>query len=207
MPILLVGSVLATIGTGLIYTIDIGTSSSKWIGYQALAGIGLGLAFQVPMIANQAFVKMDEIASVTAVTLCKSLLPRTASPIANSSSLPNHWWSILRLGRPNSIRQPSYRSAAYNRSRGESCTRGGDGRNATSNCFPGRAHCGNLDRIHGRLEAFLCTGDCIRGCDLADSVVCEMAEREAQGRRCGCMMMHGTIGGYCIDIDSCNHSN
>ena len=72
VPWLLAGSCLATIGTGLIYMLDIGTPSSKWIGYQALAGIGLGFAFQVPMIANQAFVKMSEISSVTAITLCES---------------------------------------------------------------------------------------------------------------------------------------
>jgi len=71
VPWLFAGSVLTTIATGLIYTLDIGSSSSKWIGYQALAGIGIGLAFQVPMIANQAFVKMSEISSVTAVTLCR----------------------------------------------------------------------------------------------------------------------------------------
>lgn len=73
VPWLLGGSILATIGTGLVYTLDIGSPSSKWIGYQALAGIGMGFAFQVPMIANQAFVKMSEISSVTAVTLCKPL--------------------------------------------------------------------------------------------------------------------------------------
>ena len=72
VPWMLVGSILTTIGTGLIYTLDIGSPSSKWIGYQALAGIGIGFAFQVPIIANQAFVKMSEISSVTAVTLCES---------------------------------------------------------------------------------------------------------------------------------------
>lgn len=69
VPILLAGSVLATIGAGLMYTLDIGTSSSHWIGYQALAGIGIGLSIQVPIIANQSFVKMSEISSVTAITL------------------------------------------------------------------------------------------------------------------------------------------
>ena len=78
VPWLLAGSSLATIGVGLIYTLDIGTPSSKWIGYQALAGIGLGFAFQVPMIANQSFVKMSEISSVTAITLCKSFAPYRA---------------------------------------------------------------------------------------------------------------------------------
>ena len=69
IPYLLIGSMLTTIGLGLIYTLDIGTPSSHWIGYQALAGIGIGISFQVPMIANQAFVKMSEISSVTAITL------------------------------------------------------------------------------------------------------------------------------------------
>lgn len=71
VPWLIVGAVLATVGSGLLYTIDIGTSSSKWIGYQALAGIGIGFSFQVPIIANQGLVKMSEISSVTAVTLCE----------------------------------------------------------------------------------------------------------------------------------------
>lgn len=69
VPFLLAGSVLTTIGAGLLYTLDIGTPSSKWIGYQVLAGIGIGIGIQVPIIANQAFVKMSEISSVTAVTL------------------------------------------------------------------------------------------------------------------------------------------
>ena len=69
VPILLVGSVITTIGVGLIYTLDIGSSSAHWIGYQVLAGVGIGIAIQVPIIANQAFVKMSDISSVTAITL------------------------------------------------------------------------------------------------------------------------------------------
>ncbi len=73
VPILLAGSVIATIGSGLLYTLDIGSPSSHWIAYQALAGIGIGLSIQVPIIANQAFVKPSQISSVTAITLCKYL--------------------------------------------------------------------------------------------------------------------------------------
>lgn len=69
VPFLLAGSAIATIGAGLLYTLDIGSPSSHWIGYQALAGIGIGLSIQVPIIANQSFVKVSEISSVTAVTL------------------------------------------------------------------------------------------------------------------------------------------
>ncbi len=73
VPWLFAGSIISTVGIGLIYTLDIGTPSSKWIGYQALAGIGLGLSFQVPIIANQAFVDISEISAITAVTLCRHL--------------------------------------------------------------------------------------------------------------------------------------
>lgn len=76
VPFLLAGSAIATIGAGLLYTLNIGSPSSHWIGYQALTGIGIGLSIQVPIIANQAFVKPSEISSVTAVTLCKSIIVR-----------------------------------------------------------------------------------------------------------------------------------
>lgn len=68
---MLIGAIITTVGAGLIYTLDIGSSSSKWIGYQALVGIGCGVCFQVPIIVNQAEVNPSDIASVTAVTLCE----------------------------------------------------------------------------------------------------------------------------------------
>ena len=46
-PFLILGGVITSIGSGLLYTLDIGSGSDKWIGYQTLAGIGLGLAIQV----------------------------------------------------------------------------------------------------------------------------------------------------------------
>ncbi|EAW11909.1 MDR family MFS transporter [Aspergillus clavatus NRRL 1] len=52
-PFLIVGSMLAIIGGGLIYTFDIGTPAGKWIGYQIIAGFGLGLAIQTPVIVAQ----------------------------------------------------------------------------------------------------------------------------------------------------------
>ena len=45
--------------------------SSAWIGYQVLAGIGLGLCFNVYIIVFQQIVKPEEIATATAILLCK----------------------------------------------------------------------------------------------------------------------------------------
>ena len=69
VPIFLLGAILSTIGDGLLYTLDIGSTSGQWIGYQALAGIGIGLAIQAPIIAGQASVEMSDISSVTASIL------------------------------------------------------------------------------------------------------------------------------------------
>ncbi|KAI9695776.1 MAG: hypothetical protein M1820_008448 [Bogoriella megaspora] len=69
IPALVIGSVISTVGSGMIYTLDIGTSSSKWIGYQALGGIGIGIAIQVPIIIGQAVVDPIDLSSVTAMLL------------------------------------------------------------------------------------------------------------------------------------------
>jgi hypothetical protein len=69
VPLMAFGSIVASVGAGLIYTLDITSPSSKWIGYQALLGIGLGLIFQIPVIVGQAVVKPSDLSSVSAVIL------------------------------------------------------------------------------------------------------------------------------------------
>lgn len=69
LPLMIVGSALSTIAAGLIYTLEQDSSSDKWIGYQALAGIGLGLIFQIPVIVNQTLVTPSDLSSITAQTL------------------------------------------------------------------------------------------------------------------------------------------
>jgi hypothetical protein len=74
VPFLIVGAAMITIGSGLIYTLSIHSDSSEWIGYQALAGLGIGLALQIPVITAQAEAKPTDLSSVTAMILCKSHL-------------------------------------------------------------------------------------------------------------------------------------
>lgn len=40
VPLMVVGGVLATIGSGLLYSLGIGTDTGKWIGYQIFGGAG-----------------------------------------------------------------------------------------------------------------------------------------------------------------------
>lgn len=68
-PFLLFGAALTAISAGLLYTLEVNTGSGKWIGYQLLAGIGVGWCFQVPVVTAQASVKPEDLPSVTAMVL------------------------------------------------------------------------------------------------------------------------------------------
>ncbi|EXA31261.1 hypothetical protein FOVG_17438 [Fusarium oxysporum f. sp. pisi HDV247] len=68
-PLLVSGAAMATVGCGLIYSLDIGTGAGKWIGYQILAGVGFGISFQVPIIIGQAKSATSGLPSVTAIIL------------------------------------------------------------------------------------------------------------------------------------------
>jgi MFS family permease len=74
VPYMVVGSVLSTIGAGLLYTLNTTSSSGHWIGYQIITGLGIGLALQIPIIAAQATVGPADLSSVTAMILfCQTI--------------------------------------------------------------------------------------------------------------------------------------
>ncbi|QKX61430.1 uncharacterized protein TRUGW13939_08578 [Talaromyces rugulosus] len=68
-PYLVTSSVVVTISAGLLYTLDIGTSTGKWVGFQILAGFGYGMGLQIPVIIAQAFAAPTDIALVTAIII------------------------------------------------------------------------------------------------------------------------------------------
>jgi hypothetical protein len=70
--LLVSGAAMATVGCGLIYSLDIGTGTGKWIGYQILAGVGYGISFQVPIIIGQANSANSDLSLVTSIILCES---------------------------------------------------------------------------------------------------------------------------------------
>ncbi|GAB1314464.1 Efflux pump antibiotic resistance protein [Madurella fahalii] len=68
-PIAVVGAAIATVASGLLYTLDIGTETGKWVGYQILGGFAWGAAFQVPIIIGQATASPEDLSSATAIIL------------------------------------------------------------------------------------------------------------------------------------------
>lgn len=73
-PFMIASSVLMGIGAGLMTTFKIDTGHSKWIGYQALFGIGCGLGMQQPMMAVQTVLDIADVPTGTAVLLfCQTI--------------------------------------------------------------------------------------------------------------------------------------
>ncbi|KAJ6257470.1 MFS-type efflux pump [Drechslerella dactyloides] len=66
-PFLIGGMALYSIGAGLITTFEVDSNSAHWIGYQVLAGSGVGVGFQVPILAVQTVLSMDDIPVGTAI--------------------------------------------------------------------------------------------------------------------------------------------
>ena len=58
------------IGGGLLYTLGIASGPGKWIGYQVLAGIGLGTGHQVPVIVAQALSTKEDVSLAVSAVLC-----------------------------------------------------------------------------------------------------------------------------------------
>ncbi|KAH8668967.1 MFS gliotoxin efflux transporter glia [Xylariales sp. PMI_506] len=65
-PTMFVGALIGTIGCGLLYTLDIDTSTGKWIGYQVIAGAAIAFSCQNGLNIAQASVDPADLPAVTA---------------------------------------------------------------------------------------------------------------------------------------------
>ena len=100
-PIMMWGSILATTGAGLLYTLGIKVSPAHWIGYQVLTGIGLGLGFQIPVIVAQTTVDETDLTTVTAMILCKPIPALANRPPTNFSQSSKRSVAVSLYPRPS----------------------------------------------------------------------------------------------------------
>lgn len=68
-PWMIASSVVMPVGYGLITTFTPDTGSSAWIGYQAIAGIGIGLGMQQPLMAVQTVLNIKDVPTGTALLI------------------------------------------------------------------------------------------------------------------------------------------
>lgn len=94
-PPALVGPVIASIGSVLIITFTLNTSTAKWAGYQVLAGGGIGLVIQQGIVAVQAVLPTDLIPIGTALIVFSQSLAGAIFVSVGSSLLRNELSSGL----------------------------------------------------------------------------------------------------------------
>ena len=73
-PFAIVGSSIMSVGAGLLTTFQVNTGIGKWIGYQVVYGIGMGLCFQVPNLAAQTVLPKIDVPIGLALMLFGQLL-------------------------------------------------------------------------------------------------------------------------------------
>jgi MFS family permease len=73
-PFMVLSGILAATGAGLLTTFTAETSSSVWIGYLSLVGIGAGLGFQQPFLAVQTVLEKNDIPIGTSLIILSQTL-------------------------------------------------------------------------------------------------------------------------------------
>jgi MFS family permease len=65
LELIYAGLTLLTIGEGVLTLLDAHSSFAKILGFEILLGLGVGMLFEPPLIALQANVRQDEVATAT----------------------------------------------------------------------------------------------------------------------------------------------
>lgn len=89
-PMLILATALASIGAGLLTTLNPKSSHAAWIGYQALFGFGAGGGMQLPKIAVQAVLKSAEDIAVAATLMMFAQTLGGAIMLSASQSILNN---------------------------------------------------------------------------------------------------------------------
>lgn len=73
MPFMALGAALGTVRTGLLYTLDVGTPSANWIGYQVLLRVAFAFPFQNALNLAQADADSKDMSTVSSTIYCTYL--------------------------------------------------------------------------------------------------------------------------------------
>ncbi|KAJ5964051.1 MFS general substrate transporter [Penicillium vulpinum] len=88
-PLAIIGSCIMSVGAGLLTTFQMDTSEGKWIGYQIVYGVGLGLCFQVPNLAAQTILPKPDVPFGLALMLFGQLIGAAIFVSAGENILAN----------------------------------------------------------------------------------------------------------------------
>ncbi|KAJ5166138.1 uncharacterized protein N7482_004919 [Penicillium canariense] len=100
-PFMIASSIIMTIGAGLLSTLEVDSGHPKWIGYQALFGIGLGLGMQQPMIVAQTALSAGDVPSGTAIVMFAQTLGGSIFISVAQNVFQNQLFQNLRVDAPS----------------------------------------------------------------------------------------------------------
>ncbi|KIV94475.1 hypothetical protein PV10_02240 [Exophiala mesophila] len=98
--VMMSGSLLATVAIGLLYTLDIGTSTATWVGYQFFVGATLAFAIMHGLTIAQANVGPEDLSAVTANLLFFQTVGGAFSTAAGQSAFVNRLLATLPTTAP-----------------------------------------------------------------------------------------------------------
>ncbi|KAK5053799.1 hypothetical protein LTR84_001761 [Exophiala bonariae] len=99
--VLMIGSLLTTVSIGLVYTLDIGSSTGKWVGYQLFTGAVMAFAIMHALTIAQASVDPEDIPPVTANLLFFSTIGGAFSTSAGQAAFINRLLAALPEKAPS----------------------------------------------------------------------------------------------------------
>ncbi|MCJ1246591.1 hypothetical protein MMC30_003800 [Trapelia coarctata] len=74
VPFMWFGSIVFTVASGLLTTLQVNSSTGVWAGYQVLAGTGFGSTVQIAAVAIQAALPADDLPTGNALILLSNFL-------------------------------------------------------------------------------------------------------------------------------------
>ncbi|KAJ9616611.1 hypothetical protein H2200_000330 [Cladophialophora chaetospira] len=98
--VMFIGSSTATVAIGLIYTLDIGTPTAKWVGYQFFVGATMAFSIMTGLTVAQANVGPEDLAAVTANQQFFQTLGGAFSTSAGQAAFTNRLLATLPRTAP-----------------------------------------------------------------------------------------------------------
>lgn len=68
-PPALLGPIIGAIGSGLLTTLEVNISTAKWIGYEVLTALGIGIMLQQSLVAVQAVLPRETVSIGTSLVI------------------------------------------------------------------------------------------------------------------------------------------
>jgi hypothetical protein len=100
-PFIWIGTAILAVGSGMLHTLEPKSSLRKWLGYQVIAGLGVGIGVQIPFVAVQVVLKEEDVAIGTALVVFSNSLGESVAISLAENIFENTLVRLLRQRLPN----------------------------------------------------------------------------------------------------------